>query len=363
MQKDGWAYRLCATGVVVAWLLIVPAILLGAVQDGISQFFYANGGTPPATIVGWPFQSLLIVAATAGLAVFFLPELVALWNRRSASIPIIMPAAPGAESAAEPDQEINLQQAFHLVCERLGITQRGGSTEDVDARLNVFRDLRQKARDGVVVIRGRAQPFGTLMGAHKPREAIPPEHWRDMGFDATRYIFGEGVEFLSETATEPDHKGLKGNPGSYFDLTVSKAAIENAWPISAPSVSRMISAKAFLAEAEKHGWNFGKTSLDANKLQVGLREAAALGRIQIFGRRNLSVASLTRNEPRLPISSTFWTSGWLQIIALIPPMSGENFDTNAYVPAEKPAYVDIHFGVEVLDWLKKEAAQYRDVQF
>ena len=43
-------------------------------------------------------------------------------------------------------------------------------------------------------------------------------------------------------------------------------------------------------------------------------------------------------------------------------MNGKNFDTAAQAPTERPTYVDIHFGVEVLDWLKSEAEQYRHVK-
>jgi hypothetical protein len=125
-----------------------------------------------------------------------------------------------------PDEEINVQQAYHLICKRSGLTYSGGGNPEIDARLQIFNDLRQKARDGTVVFRGRQQRFGAVMGTYAPREDIPREHWRKMGFEPTRYIFGETEEFTRETATDPDHDHDRLNPEPYFDLVVSRKAAE-----------------------------------------------------------------------------------------------------------------------------------------
>ncbi len=325
----------------------------------------AVGLLASAAPILWPNTMAVGYVIGAGGVVLLLCAVGWLVRREKAPervrVPPILPIAPSM--AEEPDVEINLQQAFHLICERLGITSRGGGTEEVDARLNVFRDLRQKARDASVVIRGREQPYGALMGMYKPREAIPAEHWRNMDFDAPRYIFGEGATFLEETATEPDHKEMKENPHPYVDLTVSKAAIEKAWPPRPVASSWMISVVEFLAAAEKHGWSFGPKSVDVNKLQVGLREAAVNGRVKVYGRKYTSTPSITRNEPRVPIPAEIWKTNWMILLAVLPPMNGENFDTAAQEPMSKPSYVDLHFGTEVLEWLKNDAAQYRNVKF
>ena len=80
---------------------------------------------------------------------------------------------------------------------------------------------------------------------------------------------------------------------------------------------------------------------------------------------NGSARSLTEGEPRRFIPANFWEDGWLSIIQALPAsqsvVGGDNFGTEAYRPSvsDKVDYVDIHFGPEVMDWLRREAEQYR----
>lgn len=308
-------------------------------------------------ILGW---GLIIAAAAA----FVVGAVVLRQPKTHYGTPRVTPILSVPVSVAiTPDREINMQEAFELIAQRLGVPMHGHDTKSTDARLNIFCDLRQKARDGTINIRGREQPFGAHGGMYKPRESIPPEHWKHMDFDSVRYIFATEPQTIIEAATRPDHDNFRGNPTPYVDLTVSRATIEKEWP-EVPAVnSHMIAVKEFLAAAEKRGWSFGSKSVDVNKLQVGLREAAANGRVQIYGRKNTLVPSITRNEPRVAIPPELWKTHWLILLAVLPPMNGENFDTAAQAPAQKPAYVDIHFGAEVLEWLKRDAEQYRNVKF
>lgn len=274
----------------------------------------------------------------------------------------VPPTLPRMQIGPEvSDEEINMQQAFHLICDRIGVTKRGGGNDEVDARLNIFRDLRQKARDGKIIVRGRLQPLGFLAGAYKPREPIPSEHWGKMDFDPVRYIFAETTEFVTETQTEADHEHDRGNPDPYCDLVVSREAVEREWPRKEKGGTVMIPAVQLLKEAGRCGWNVSAKGIDVIRLQVGLREAALHGDVKIYGRQNLYTQSLTRHEPRSLIPSSFWSSGWLQIIAALPDGGSENFNTQAYVPVEKATYVDIHFGPEALGWLTNGAEQYRNL--
>lgn len=307
--------------------------------------------------LGWT----LVIAA---LATFIVAATV-LRRPKSVEVPIRLPpklSVPPSIGLA-PDKEINMQEAFELIVERLGIPMHGHDTKSTDARLTIFHDLRQKARDGTITIRGREQPFGAHGGIFKPRENIPPEHWKNMDFDSVRYIFATEHQTIVEAATDPDDDNRRDNPTPYVDLTVSQASIEKEWPQVPMGSSHMISAKEFLAASEKHGWRFDSKSVDVNRLQVGLREAAANGRVNVYGRKYTSVPSITRNEPRVVVPAELWKTHWLILLSVLPPMNGENFETAAQVPTEKPTYVDIHFGVEVLDWLKSEAEQYRHVKF
>ncbi len=307
--------------------------------------------------LGW---GLIIAAAMT----FMVAAMILLHRPKTHDVPHRMTpifAIPPSVAPAS-DDEINMQDAFELIAERIGIPMHGHDTKSTDARLTIFRDLRQKARDGTIIIRGREQPFGMLGSSYKPRENIPPEHWKRMDFDSVRYIFATERETIIEAATDPDDDNRRDNPTPYVDLTVSRASIEKEWPRISPTSAHMISVNEFLAAAEKHGWRFDSKSIDVNRLQIGLREAAANGRVKVYGRRSTSVPSVTRNEPRVVIPAEIWKTHWLILLSVLPPMNGENFDTAAQVPTEKPSYVDIHFGVEVLEWLMREAEQYRHIK-
>lgn len=298
----------------------------------------------------------------SGVVVALVAGAFLIWRPKAPTAERLPPILPKIQFKSElPDEEINMQQAFHLICDRMGVTRRGGENAEVDARLNIFRDLRQKARDGKIVVRGRLQPFGHLGGTYKPREPIPPDHWSKMDFDAVRYIFAETSEFIAETQTEADHEHDRGNPDPYFDLVVSREAIQREWPKTEKVGTAMIPAVQLLQEAGKYGWDISAEGLDVIRLQVGLREAALHGDVKIYGRQNVYTQSLTRREPRVLIPPSFWSTGWLQIVAALPSSGSENFDTQAYVPVEKATYVDIHFGPEALGWLTKSAEQYRNL--
>jgi hypothetical protein len=65
---------------------------------------------------------------------------------------------------------------------------------------------------------------------YKPREAIPPGHWRAMCFDIARYVFGDTEDLIQVAATQADNDNDRRNPEPYIDLVVSRRTIERAWP-------------------------------------------------------------------------------------------------------------------------------------
>lgn len=175
---------------------------------------------PNDPVVGYALAGVGVVVAVVAVS-----YLVA--HREKGPTPDrVLPTLPMPEP---PDEEINLQQAYQLICNRIGLTYRGDKSE-IGAHLQIFHDLRQKARDGTIVIRGRQQPFGAATGIYAPREDIAREHWRKMDLEAIRYIFGDTEELIRETATDPDHDHDRQNPEPYFDLVVSRKAIEREWP-------------------------------------------------------------------------------------------------------------------------------------
>ncbi len=114
--------------------------------------------------LGW---GLIIAAVVA----FMVAAMMLLRRPKTHDLPLrmtpIFSVPPNA--ALAPDEEINMQDAFGLIAERLGIPMHGHDAESTDARLTIFRDLRQKARDGTIIIRGREQPFGMHGGLYKPQ--------------------------------------------------------------------------------------------------------------------------------------------------------------------------------------------------
>jgi hypothetical protein len=82
---------------------------------------------------------------------------------------------------------INMRDAFVLICEMLGLDDV--SDPRADRRDRLWPEIRQKARDSDIIIRGRPMPAG---GFHDsaPMEDIAREHWRDFDFEPTRYMPG-----------------------------------------------------------------------------------------------------------------------------------------------------------------------------
>lgn len=172
-------------------------------------------------IIGWGFGAGALVAF--GVAGWTLVR-----PKKRQAVPRVTPVISIPEGLrSEEDNEINMQEAFELICGRLNVPRHGHDTKSTDARLNIFHELRQKARDGAIVIRGREQPFGALLGMYKPRENIPAEHWKNMDFDSVRYIFATEPQTIVEAATEADHKDLKGNPNPYVDLIALRHSYRN----------------------------------------------------------------------------------------------------------------------------------------
>ena len=88
--------------------------------------------------------------------------------------------------------------------------------------------LRQEARDGRLVVRGRPDS-GSLSVAnyYKPREDISPEHWRDFDFDVARCFFADDARLCR---TEPDDSRSRNHDKVYVDLEVSEAMVRKLWP-------------------------------------------------------------------------------------------------------------------------------------
>jgi hypothetical protein len=101
-----------------------------------------------------------------------------------------------------------------------------------DGDQKIWDSLRQAARDGAITVWGR--PDSTLIHDgrfYKPIEAIPPEHWRDFGFDVLRCLFDEDD---SNCKTEPDNSHGLGHDKAYVDLHVNATQVRATWP-SAPT--------------------------------------------------------------------------------------------------------------------------------
>jgi hypothetical protein len=183
-----------------------------------------------------PVQTPLWVVLLLAVGVAVLLAVARLGRRERAAVDDaemdVQPNAVPIMPVEMRDEEINLQEAYRLISDRLGLNDRLGGDADADARLAIFAGLRQKARDGDIVVRGRQQRATGVSGMYKPREAIPPEHWRAMGFDIGRYVFGDAEDLIRVAATQPDNDKDRRNPESYIDLVVSRRVVEEVWPRS-----------------------------------------------------------------------------------------------------------------------------------
>lgn len=206
----GYVYALVGTtagAAVIAW----ATTQLGA--------FWAELGLPGVAYV------FLFVWLVIALAIFLTGYGVAAWRGRHgpshnrAGVPAVDPPTAQARYAEAQPQA--------AIVGDLAIRQ---AIEDVVQRLNrnilaVLADFRQSARDGALVVWGR--PNGSQA---KPREKIPPEHWRDFDFNAIQCLYQDNP---NRCHTMPDDANSMRHDERYSDLWVNKLQVDALWPTPA----------------------------------------------------------------------------------------------------------------------------------
>jgi hypothetical protein len=85
----------------------------------------------------------------------------------------------------------------------------------------VWAALRQVARDGKITVWGRPDS-AHLQQPYKPNEQIPPEHWRDYGFDFLRCMHSEDE---ARCRSEPDDERRHPLNKGYADLRLNRAQV------------------------------------------------------------------------------------------------------------------------------------------
>jgi hypothetical protein len=93
----------------------------------------------------------------------------------------------------------------------------------------IWDELRQTARDGRLRVWGRPESVA-IAGErqNRPREPVPPEHWRDHEFDVLRCLMhDDDRECCSKPDNSRSHSG-----GNYADLRVNRDQVRRLWAIS-----------------------------------------------------------------------------------------------------------------------------------
>jgi len=127
----------------------------------------------------------------------------------------------GTPPSGGVDKPINMHEAFKLIC---GLRRLDGATDPkAEGRIKVFPDIRQLARDGKLVIRGRPIPKG-MHDSTSPQENIPAEHWRHYDFEETVYMTDDderNVRFASTSINYANRLSID----RYNDLSVNEREI------------------------------------------------------------------------------------------------------------------------------------------
>lgn len=327
-------------------------------------------------IVFWICIGLALISALAWTYVVFRRKPVAVGvptSRRSRAMRqerVVEKHVP--QETASPLRDMNMQAAFNYVKDEHFCDI---ADDDIDRRSAIFDAFRQAARDGTLTIWGR--PDSTHLAINqwfKPLEKIPPEHWRLMGLEYTRYMFGD-EKTVRQTTTDPDNPHRADNPASYLDLMVSRAELVKLWPPkksergtktrrSPVGGTERIPIREFWEEAPKYGWQFTQESLDILELCHGIKQACLDGEIEMWGRpdRNL-FPSLTRDELLVKIPPEHWKDYKINVGVFRNP-AAVDLDYKSYslrVPeADRQGYADLHVAKgSALRWLKTSAAKYR----
>jgi hypothetical protein len=96
-----------------------------------------------------------------------------------------------------------------------------------DAASNgVWTELREAARAGRITVWGRPDS-AHLERPYKPRDEIPPDHWRHYDFDFLRCMHSEDEARCRSVPDDP--KRYPVNKG-YLDLRVNRKQVQTSWP-------------------------------------------------------------------------------------------------------------------------------------
>jgi len=144
--------------------------------------------------------------------------IVGYWREKEFTSAPIRRSPPARAPQAQSQPDMRIREAFdHLAA--------GGRWADIISA-PIWTEIRQAARDGRLLVWGRPES-AHLNRPYKPVELIPPEHWRDYGFDHLRCYMGE-EDYPART--EPDDDRQHPLNKGYADLWVNRTQVADLWP-------------------------------------------------------------------------------------------------------------------------------------
>jgi len=109
MDEHGWARGLARAGVVAVWILVVGIIATGFWDDAVYELYDHLQRPPPRSFTSSIVKSVVLLAVTAGIIVFFWPairsRMSALLARRQPLRPTMDQAPPVAPPISQPARD------------------------------------------------------------------------------------------------------------------------------------------------------------------------------------------------------------------------------------------------------------------
>ncbi|MBL6618127.1 MAG: hypothetical protein ISP49_06605 [Reyranella sp.] len=194
-----WGRKDCPRGLKVAPVTPIPASHWESAHIDVVEYLEAppTGGRTRPTDAGSTYYSDLYLNRTQADEIF-------------------------PPSASTPNW-INMRDAFIQICNLKGLSDETDPT--ADRRVDLWPQIRQKARDGEILVRGRPMAAGRFDDS-APSEDIPRVHWRDFDFEPTRYmpdVDDNDVRF-GQTIRQNTNSNYV-NFDRYCDLHVNSSAI------------------------------------------------------------------------------------------------------------------------------------------
>jgi len=182
----------------------------------LAAFFFREGRRRT------PGQATVDQSQRASVSIKDGDSIVAIGAQHAAGSINNLTSPAGAPVARQHPYNWTVRQAYQYRVSLLGRRPTG------DEMFDIFKEFRQEALDGTLIVRGIPRTLRPILGLEQPHKTIPPTHWRSMNFYVIAYTLDATNDEAYEAATEPD--GLGKLVQLYYGLMVSEAQVKALWP-------------------------------------------------------------------------------------------------------------------------------------